>query len=343
MMRGKALWGSAKHIDKLSPIISVVVPVYNVESYIKHCLDSILKQSFTDFELLLIDDGSTDSSGKICNEYCKKDSRCRTIYKENHKGVADARNTGLDFATGDYVAFIDADDYVHSQYLEILYKAICKNECELAVVDFESVHNMMDSEAYEIGTHYKVRHLLQKDLMAELFSQTIFMVVWGKIYKRELLHGVCFRNLYMASDVEFNSRVYQTVQKAIIVDVKLYYWMNNPSSLTRVLFCQRNIDAIDSYKFSLDNIQKDRTMYRAYALQRLYKVILYTRYNATLEFKKSVKSKISPIMSCTISEFIHNRHISLVKKCSLLVFYYMPFFYCLFRWWFNRQTKMHKI
>ena len=330
---------STKCVESLHPSISVIVPIYNVGFYIKHCIDSILKQTFTDFELLLINDGSTDYSGHICNEYCEKDTRCKIVHKENNKGVADARNTGLDLAMGDYIAFIDADDYVHPQYLEILYKTICENEYEISVVDFENVSTMYFEASYKTKNYYNTRLLLQNDLMAGLFSTMLFMVVWGKLYKRELLQRIRFKSFYMIEDIEFNSRVYQTIQRAAVVDAKLYYWMNNPSSKMRVLFSQRNIDAIECYKFSLDNIQENRILYRAYALQRLYKVILYTRYNATLGFNTAVRSKVKPIVNCTISEFIHNQYIPLAQKYSLLLFYYIPFLYRFFRWWLNRLAK----
>lgn len=316
-------------------MISVIVPIYNVEDYLIFCINSILQQTHKNFELLLIDDGSTDNSGNICDDFADHDTRCKTIHQKN-QGEAGARNTGLDIAKGEYIAFIDADDYVHPQYLEILYKTICENRCEISAVDYESVQNMYYDTFGYIGKDYKTRSLLQKDLMAGLFSKTSFMTVWGKLYKREILQCFRFKSFYIAEDIEFNSRVYQTAQKAFVADVKLYYWMIRPSSISRILFSQRNIDAIDCYKFALDNIQKNRTMYRAHALQRLYKVILYTRYNATLEFKTAVKSKISPIVRCTILEFICNRYIPMARKISLLLFYYVPFLYHIFRWGLER-------
>lgn len=319
-------------------MISVIVPIYNVELYLANCINSILRQTYEKFELLLIDDGSTDNSGNICDDFADHDTRCKTIHQKN-LGEAGARNTGLDIAKGEYIAFIDADDYVHPQYLEILYKMICENKCEISVVEYENVQNMYYEISYGIKKCYNTKSLWQKKLIEELFSKTSFMTVWGKLYKRELLHEVRFISREIALDVEFNSRVYQTAQKAVVADVKLYYWMNRSSSISRTLFSQRNIDAIDCYKFALDNIQKNKTMYRAYALQRLYKVILYTRYNTTLEFKSTVRSKVSPIVSCTISEFICNRYIPFIKKCSLLLFYYMPFLYRLFRWWLEKQAK----
>ena len=107
-----------------SPIISVIVPVYNVEPYLTRCLDSILVQTFSDFELLLVDDGSSDCCGAICDTYAQKDSRVR-VYHQTNAGVSHARNTGLDHARGQYVVFVDSDDYVLPGYLHSLYEDVC--------------------------------------------------------------------------------------------------------------------------------------------------------------------------------------------------------------------------
>lgn len=106
-------------------MISVIVPVYNVEEYLPTCIESILNQTYKDLEILLIDDGSTDNSGKICDKYAKEDGRCIVVHQPN-KGVSEARNTGLKHATGEYISFIDGDDYIHPQMLEILYNEIKK-------------------------------------------------------------------------------------------------------------------------------------------------------------------------------------------------------------------------
>ena len=112
--------------------ISIIVPVYNVELYLGRCVDSILKQTFEDFEVILIDDGSTDSSGGICDEYAEEDVRIQVLHKEN-SGVADSRNKGLEMVKSEYITFIDADDYVDNYYLEILYGLMMKYEGDLVV------------------------------------------------------------------------------------------------------------------------------------------------------------------------------------------------------------------
>lgn len=131
-----------------TPKISVIVPVYNVEKYLPKCIDSILQQTFTDFELLLIDDGSPDNSGKICDEYAAKDSRIRVFHKENG-GASSARNLGLDYAKGEWIAFSDSDDYVSPAYLEDMAKYII-SKSSLVI----SEYNMKGKNALQLTTCY---------------------------------------------------------------------------------------------------------------------------------------------------------------------------------------------
>lgn len=336
---GGMMWERfTKRIDMSAPLISVIVPVYNVELCIKYCIDSILHQTFTDFELLLIDDGSTDGSSEICDKYCAWDKRCKVVHQAN-SGAAKARNAGLDKAIGKYVAFVDADDYLHPQYLEILYKCVQNSGCNISVVNFNIVDNDSLGVAGEVEQLFKTKVLTQQDLMFRLFSETLFMVVWGKLYERKLLEEIRFKNVIIAEDVEFNTRVYQLVERIVYADTRLYYWVIRASSVSRSAFSQKDLNAVDTYVFALNNIPKSKSLYRAFALQRLYKVILYTRYNASVVFKELIQSKIETVVNQTFVEFKCNRYIPFIKKCSLLSFYYMPFLYRLFRWGLEKQAK----
>ena len=118
--------------------ISIIVPVYQVEKYIRQCIESILAQTFTDFELILVDDGSKDNSGKICDEYAEKDKRIRVIHKEND-GLSDARNKGLDNASGNYFMFVDGDDYISPNMAECLYKKISEAKADIAACNYRYI------------------------------------------------------------------------------------------------------------------------------------------------------------------------------------------------------------
>ena len=121
-------------------MISVIVPIYQTERYLPRCIDSILAQSFRDFELLLIDDGSKDNSGAICDWYARQDSRVRVFHKENG-GISDTRNFGLDHAKGDYIAFVDSDDYIGHDYLKILMEMAVENDADMTIISFQQTNS----------------------------------------------------------------------------------------------------------------------------------------------------------------------------------------------------------
>lgn len=212
------------------PTISVIVPVYNVEKYLHRCIDSILAQTFTDFELILVDDGSADGSGAICDEYAAKDSRVRVIHKENG-GVSASRNTGMDAATGDYILFCDSDDYVSRYWAEQLALHIKDNpesfiSCRVQrfkkpLPDIKR-EEMIDAEAHEI-TYY------------ELFREGLSAYSWNKIYVAKRLRDLGLRfseSVEISEDVEFNTRYCAACKKVLLLDCKLYFYRQLDSSAT---------------------------------------------------------------------------------------------------------------
>lgn len=162
------------------PTISVIVPVYNTEKYLNQCIDSILAQTFTDFELLLIDDGSTDNSAMICDEYAQKDSRVRVFHKKNG-GVSSARNLGLDNARGEWIAFVDGDDYISSNFCEILLDN--ENE-DLVICSFEAFGTINDKCKINDSCISKEQLTLN---LNEYLLKNHFMTPWGKLFKKNIL------------------------------------------------------------------------------------------------------------------------------------------------------------
>ncbi len=169
-----------------TPKISVIVPVYNVERYLPRCIDSILAQTFTDFELLLIDDGSKDSSGEICDEYASKDSRVRVFHKENG-GVSSARNLGLDNARGEWIAFCDSDDWVKPEFLGTFIGMA--GDCDLLSQGFHSFnwHNAGDKDIAEATGLYQGDRFLPFLLQLQATNQLGF--IWCKAFRRKVING----------------------------------------------------------------------------------------------------------------------------------------------------------
>ena len=326
-------------------MISVIVPIYNVEAYLPRCIESILHQTYANLEVLLIDDGSTDGSGRICDEYCKKDSRCKVIHQEN-KCSAGARNTGLDNISGEYVTFIDSDDWLHPLYLEYLYRALDGGRIyKIAMCQFE--YCLTQKDEYELSDSIYTTEIISQDiLMQGTFYKKVksknnkglpISVVWGKLYCRDILRDIYFKDI-MSEDLEYNCRLFLKVQNIVLVPVCLYYWISRPNSLSRnsktYKYYNRCGEIQTRYKI-LESIPADYRRYRGYALVSLYKSLLFTRYNisrydSVAEENYEESNYIKRVERDARQEFRQNRTGSAFLDlyiCFLIVLYACPSLY----------------
>lgn len=186
-------------MDNALPLISVIIPVYNVEKYLKRCMDSVLNQTYTNLEIVLVDDGSTDQSGKLCDSYEQIDFRIKVIHKRNG-GVSDARNVGVENTKGQYITFIDPDDEVEWDYIEYLYHLICKYNCQIAscaaqvIVEANGNIYKQEADADEIlSAHDGLKNIL--------YQKNIGVSVWGKLYAKFFFEeGICYPVGKLAED-----------------------------------------------------------------------------------------------------------------------------------------------
>ncbi len=208
-------------------MISVIVPVYKVEKYLRRCVDSILNQSYTDFELLLIDDGSPDGCPKICDEYARKDSRVRVFHKPNG-GLSDARNYGLDRMQGDYVTFIDSDDYVGPDYLRILKELTEKYEVPVAAVAHLCVFSDETSFTASEDTRFAVSN--EDILKAMALGQLIFSA-WGKLIRSDLFAQARFPMGCLFEDNLLMPYMMCKCSAIACSASRQYYWLKRPDSI----------------------------------------------------------------------------------------------------------------
>ena len=222
------------------PQISVIVPVYKVEAYLHECVDSILVQTFTDFELILVDDGSPDNCGKICDEYAAKDSRVRVIHQEN-RGLSGARNSGIDVAQGEYITFVDSDDLVDMRYLEILIDA-AKEDAAVAVCRHEefSDGNLLRPWQGEVSR----KPFGTVDAVEAMYNGSAWIPVnaWGKLICRELIGDIRFPVGRLHEDQAFTPYILYRAEKTVSCDAILYHYRVNPVSITRNTFSLRRYD-----------------------------------------------------------------------------------------------------
>ena len=224
------------------PKISVIVPVYNVEKYLSRCIDSILNQTFTNFELILVDDGSPDSCGVICEEYAKQDNRVKVIHKENG-GLSSARNVGIDNALGDYLTFIDSDDWVETNYLEVLYMNLIDNDADISAVNY---HKEYDD--YRLPCLNVVSGLLSgEECLKYLYDSNMSIYVniaCAKLYKKNLFENIRYPSGKTHEDGFTTYKLYTRATRVYFANNDLYaYYQRNGSIMNRNFSLKR----IDEY------------------------------------------------------------------------------------------------
>ena len=213
-------------------LISIIVPIFNTEKYLHQCLNSILSQSYENFECLLINDGSTDASASICREYVAKDARFRYFEKENG-GVSSARNLGIERSGGAYITFIDSDDWVEFDYLEVLYSAIIQETADISVSSYrtyEMSKNRWLFHAFERVKHQKV--FSRQELMNQLvFLDNIdgsFRFVSCKLVRKSILTGIWFNeSTHLGEDMEFWFKLYLVAEKVVFSNRDTYIYRRN--------------------------------------------------------------------------------------------------------------------
>ena len=228
----------------MKPLVSIIVPVYNVEKYIDSCVISIITQTYKNLQVILVDDGTPDNSGKICDEYAKKDNRITVIHKENG-GLSSARNAGLDIAKGDYIMFVDGDDYIADNAVEILVSANEKYDADF--VQFELIHTKCeDYIKNSVNENYNVQIITDLDKMYWKMYETVGSgeSACTKLYKKHLFDGLKFKEGIIHEDVYFTLFMLQRAKKAAYIDIGLYYYIVRENSIITSAFSKKKLDSI---------------------------------------------------------------------------------------------------
>ena len=215
------------------PKVSIIVPVYNAQETLRRCVDSILGQEYRDYELILADDGSTDSSPALCDEYAEKDSRVRVLHKEN-SGVSDTRNKALDAAQGEYVQFLDSDDWIAPEATRLLVRAMEDNDCDMVIADFYRVIGSKVSRKGDIDAEGVLSREEFGDYMIQNPSDFYFGVVWNKLYRRDIIEKYHLRmdvTLSWCEDFIFNMEYELHCKRIYPLQVPIYYYVRTRGSL----------------------------------------------------------------------------------------------------------------
>ncbi len=302
-------------------LVSIIIPVYNVSKYIDECIESLISQTYANIEIILVDDGSTDDSGSICDSYKDKDNRVIVIHKEN-SGISDARNVGLDIAKGEYYLFVDSDDVVHQNYVEYLLDAVLISGCKVAQSRFKHIEANDKAKTDSALEHKQPVIISGRDGCGLIYKAggVSATVVWDKIYhksiweKRRFPSGKFNEDLFMTFELLYSN---ETI--ALISD-ELYYYRKNPNSVTSVPLSLRNLyyfEALDRH-LEFYSSQNDNDMFEKCIANYLYMAVLYTHlvYVKSPPQKKELLSGLKSIVAKAISLCKEKKiHLYLEYRC----------------------------
>lgn len=274
----------------MEDLVSIIIPVYQVEKYLEKCLESVINQTYKKIEVILIDDGSKDNSGKICDEYAQKDKRIIVIHK-NNEGVSKARNVGIECAKGTYITFVDSDDFIHKDYIEKLYELCKHNNADLSIC---GTKNILENEKVVKKSRKYKKNLDKEDGMKELLNEKYYTcVIWAKMYKKELLKNIRFNEkTKIAEDLEVLYKVLDKCKKISINTFEnLYYYRIRDDSATVNKYNSDWENEINICEEIIKFVEKKYPNVVNYAIKR-YVRINVTCISKVLKYDKNIEQAI---------------------------------------------------
>lgn len=305
------------------PEISVIVPVYKVEKYLNRCVDSILAQTFADFELVLVDDGSPDQCAVICNKYAVEDDRVKVIHKSNG-GLSSARNAGVDIAAGRYIVFVDSDDWVHCEMLESMMQLAMKYQADIVEMGFCRVYENQTEVINEVEESIAVLDGIKA--AESLYEDTFYGInsAWGKMIKYKLFRDIRFPEGRVCEDSAILYRLLLQTEICVSSSKIMYYYYQTEESITRGTFnSKRFLDGIQAFEEISEYAHKHR-LKRLYDLNQITLVgCLLKSYSKLLTngFDDEAKQMLSKLRRIS---FLRNTEMRIKMKVYYLVIRVFP-------------------
>ena len=280
-------------------LFSIIVPIYKVEKYLKCCVDSILTQSFSDFELILVDDGSPDNCPKICDDYAKQDERVKVVHKQNG-GHSSARRAGIEIASGEYLLFVDSDDYVSQDYLETFAKPIKEKDVDVVCVG----HVIFNEETQTIKplcskAGFYDREKMEKEifplLIEDVYAKSLSSSLWAKAYKKELIAPIIEQidsRIIIGEDLICSKSCIYKAQSIYISEKNLYFYRTNPQSITQSKKVRSWIELELRIKAFQKNLEKDKEIFEPQLYRDTVRVlfnVICSQFNRKEKYSVIVK------------------------------------------------------
>lgn len=247
----------------MNEMVSVVVPIYGVEDYLENCVNSILNQTYKNIEIILVDDGSPDKCGKICDDYAILDSRVKVLHKKNG-GLSDARNVGIEVACGKYITFIDSDDYISEDYISVLLKSLMEEDADISICKLKATSNLKEdvsSKTQEGIFIYSTETAIEEMLYSKEFSTS----ACGRMFCTNLFDDVRFPVGRYSEDLFTIYRIILQSKKIVFVKREAYFYYTRPGSITNEKFSIKQLDTIDALHFiKREVVDYHKNLYPAY-------------------------------------------------------------------------------
>lgn len=297
----------------MSEIISVIIPVYNVKQYLYKCVESVIKQTYSNIEIMIIDDGSTDGSSLLCDEISRIDPRIKVIH-QNNKGLSGARNTGIECCGGRYIMFLDSDDYIEPHMIASLYNRIIEDCSDIAICPYKYVDELGNEICFELSNQCEFKNgiLTKEDMFYKISHRTqgywFYVIACSKLYKKEIFNNYRFPIGRIHEDEFAIHHIINSVNRVSVLEEPMYMYFQRENSITNKKVSIKRLDAVDAY---LDRA----AFYTSVKNSDLRKDALRTAYESLSDMLKVCKQNV--INKKLLFKHVKIVSYSLLKYCDL--------------------------
>jgi len=306
--------------------ISVIIPIYNVERYLRKCIDSVISQTYQNIELILVNDGSTDGSTKICDVYAAKDKRITVIHKENG-GLSSARNAGLEIANGYYIAFLDSDDWIDTEMYQVLIQLLEQHDADISACGLKEIY---DDKTLIASNTAQITKLDRTEAINSLITghNSVRFEVWNKVFKSEIIRGIRFKEGQIYEDVYFDRKVFLKLNKLVYIDLPMHNYLKVRDGNTNSNFKEKKLAIfceLDDFAKELEERGMHDSALRFQAFSLFTSITLYLN---AIQLRTS-ESILRRIRSRHWIYHKQNKKNPYVNKMKSNFFLYLPNFFCL--------------
>lgn len=301
--------------------VSIIVPVFNVKNYIKRCIESIINQTYSNIEIILVDDGSTDNSGNICDEYAKKDKRVKVIHK-NNGGLSSSRNVGINISSGKYLCFIDSDDYIENDMIEYLYRGMKKYDVDIVSCGFSNIYTNGNKECITIPKE-DIIYSKKEALDIHLLSGYIDDITCNKMFKKELYENIRYPEGYLYEDMITTYKLIDKANKVALCPESKYNYCRRWDSIGGTKFNDKTLFLLKACDEAVEFVlEKYPELVNIKIAQVNWYIVVINKMILAKKVDKKLVKTIKKMIKNIKKEIIKTEYLNKTRKFQILIFYY---------------------